>query len=370
MHDKTPYLLFASAAALSLALSQAAMAQTSTTPAAQAPAVVAPPAPAVAAPAPAAPAAAAATPAPVAPAPEAAAPSPAPVAATEAPAGATAAAAHADAAAKRMEERRAEMMAKRKQRYEELRKRAETAGLNLPEAPPWDEAGFTPPEMPEMPEMPAWASPPGMEGMDQEWMARHEQAMQAMRERAKQRASAEGPDQAPWNMETAEEHRAHMEKMRNATPEERAALRDQHWAEMRERAAAKGITMPETPPWKEAEQRREARRAQWESYRKIVDQMSAEQREAAEAMFGQPPMPPWAGHEPAHATHGSRHEPAHALWSGFWRPTGQALPARQPRIWWPRLPRPRPALVRRLSRPNASAHDDAQQRLQPLVASG
>ena len=292
MHDKTPYLLFASAAALSLALSQAALAQT---PAAQAPAVVAPPAPAIAETAPAAPAAPAATPAPVAPAPEAAAPSPAPVAATDAPAGApgaSAAAAHADAAAKRMEERRAEMMAKRKQRYEELRKRAETAGLSLPESPPWDEAGFTPPEMPEMPEMPAWASHPGMEGLDQEWMARHEQAMQAMRERAKQRASAEGPDQAPWNMETAEEHRAHMEKMRNATPEERAALRDQHWAEMRERAAAKGVTLPETPPWKEAEQRREARKAQWESYRKIVDEMSAEQREAAEAMFGQPPMPP------------------------------------------------------------------------------
>ncbi len=296
MHDKTPYLLFASAAALSLALSQAAMAQTSTTPAGQDAAVVAPPAPA----------AAATAPAPVPPAPEAAAPSPAPVAATEAPAGAagapgaSAAAAHADAAAKRMEERRAEMMAKRKQRYEELRKRAETAGLNLPESPPWDEAGFTPPEMPEMPEMPAWASPSGMEGMDQEWMARREQAMQAMRERAKQRASAEGPDQAPWNLETAEERRAQMEKMRNATPEERAALRDQHWAEMRERAATQGITMPETPPWKEAEQRREARKAKWENYRKIVDQMSAEEREAAEAMFGQPPMPPcpcppWAG---------------------------------------------------------------------------
>ena len=117
-------------------------------------------------------------------------------------------------------------------------------------------------------------------------------AMQAMRERAKQRASAEGLDQAPWNMETAEEHRTQMEKMRNATPGERAALRDEHWAEMRERAAAQGITMPETPPWKEAEQRCEARKAQWESYRKIIDQMTEEQRQAAEAIFGQPPMPP------------------------------------------------------------------------------
>jgi len=187
-----------------------------------------------------------------------------------------------------MAERHAEMMAKRKQRYEELRKRAETAGLNLPETPPWEEAGATPPEMPAMPEMPAWPDPSGME---QEWLARHEQMMQAMRERAKQRA-AEGPDQAPWNLMTADEHRAHLEKMRNATPEERAALRDQHWAEMRERAAAKGVTMPETPPWKEAEQRREARKAQWDSYRQTIDQMTEEQREAAEAIFGQPPMPP------------------------------------------------------------------------------
>ena len=319
MLDKIPSLLCVSMAALSLALSQAAQAQTDPAPASQAPAIPAPPAPAVAAPAlavtPAAPAtqsiaapapAAQAAPAlappppapPMAPAPAAPATPEAGVAAKGAPTPAEAAhAAHAEAALQRMEERYNEMMAKRKQRYEDLRKRAEAAGLTLPETPPWEEPGFTPPEKPAMPERPSWAGMSGMEGpadlqaMDKEWQARREQAWQAMRERAAQRG-VEIPDQGPWNLETPEEHRAHMEKMMNATPEERAAQRDQHWAEMRERAAAKGITMPETPPWKEAEQRREAMKAKWENYRKVIDQMSAEQREAAEAIFGQMPQPP------------------------------------------------------------------------------
>ena len=324
MLDKSSYQLFASAAALSLALSQAALAQTQAAPAAQAPAIPPPPAPlvadssaptapqvpaitpvATAAPqAPAAPVeaqapAVPAAPAPAAEAPVAEAPSAAPSPAEKARA---AHAAHAEAAMKRMEERQAEMLAKRKQRYEELRKRAEAAGLTLPETPPWEEAGFTPPEMPAMPEMPAWPDQAGMGGMSgmegmggpqgQDWQARREQAWQAMRERAAQRG-VDMPEQGPWNLLSAEEHRAHLEQMRQATsPEERAALRDQHWVEMRERAAAKGVTLPETPPWKEAEQRREAMKARWESYRQVIDQMSAEEREAAEAIFGQIPQPP------------------------------------------------------------------------------
>ena len=332
MLDKSPYQLFASAAALSLALSQAALAQTEAVPAAQAAAIPPPPAPLVSPPpAPAAPqvpavtpplaAEAPATPAPVeaqAPAAPITAQTPA-VPAAEAPAAPAAApspaekahaahAAHAEAAMKRMEERQAEMLAKRKQRYEELRKRAEAAGLTLPETPPWEEAGFTPPEMPampempSMPEMPAWPDQAGMGGMSgmegrggpqgQDWQARREQAWQAMRDRAAQRG-VDMPEQAPWSLLTPEEHRAHLEQMRQAaTPEERAALRDQHWAEMRERAAAKGTNLPETPPWKEAEQRREAMKARWENYRKLIDQMSAEEREAAEAIFGQMPQPP------------------------------------------------------------------------------
>jgi hypothetical protein len=214
---------------------------------------------------------------------------------------------------KRMEERQAEMMAKRKLRYEELRKRAEAAGLSLPETPPWEEAGMTPPEMPPMPEMPSmpempampsWPGQTGMTGMEGmgpaqtgpsqygDWQALREQAWQARRDRAAQRG-VDMPDKGPWNLLSPEERQAHREEMRNAaTPEERAALRDKHWTQLRERATAQGMTLPETPPWKEAEQRREAMKARWESYRQIIDQMSAEEREAAEAIFGQMPQPP------------------------------------------------------------------------------
>lgn len=335
MLDKTSHALLASAAALSLALSQAALAQTQISPSGQAPAATAPVAPAAPAaqvatmPAPPAQQAILPSPAmPMSPAPMmGAAPTETPVAAAPAapaqtlptppiaptppplPAASTLPdsgfAAQHEAAQKRMEERQAEMMAKRKQRYEELRKRAEAAGLSLPETPPWEEIGFMPPEMPEMPPMPEmpkmpWGDQPpapGMEGMGpgasgQDWRAWPEQAWQSRRERASQRG-ADLPDQAPWNLMTPEERRAQMEQMRAAaTPEERAALRDQHWAQLRERAAAQGMSLPENPPWKEAEKRREAMKAQWEKYRKIFTEMSAEQREAAAALFGQMPQPP------------------------------------------------------------------------------
>jgi hypothetical protein len=79
--------------------------------------------------------------------------------------------------------------------------------------------------------------------------------------------------------------------MRNLTPEQRRAMREAHWQEMRERAVKQGVEFPELPPWKQAEQRRAER---WEQYREIVDEMSEEQREAAEMIFGQGsrPVPP------------------------------------------------------------------------------
>jgi hypothetical protein len=315
MPEKNSLLLFASAATLSLALSQAALAQTEAVPAPTAPAPAAPVAATAPDQAPAVAPAATQEPAAAAPAPVAipAAGAPAAVAAEAIPAAPSAAtdaaAARGEAARQRMEERHAEMMAKRRERYEDLRKRAEAAGLSLPETPPWEEGGMAMPEMPEMPGMPqmpgmpempmmpSWGDQAGMGGMGdpgamgQGWDARRPQRWPAMDDRAAQRGGG-SQDQAPWNLMSAEEHRAHWEKMRNASPEERAALREQHWAEMRERAAAAGMTLPETPPWKEAEQRREARQAQWETYRKIIDQMSTEQREAAAAIFGQPPQPP------------------------------------------------------------------------------
>ena len=86
-----------------------------------------------------------------------------------------------------------------------------------------------------------------------------------------------------------QEREAMREKIRNMTPEERAAMREAHWKKMRERAAERGMELPETPPWKEAEERYKAAKEQFEKYRKIVDEMTAEQQEAARALFGSGP---------------------------------------------------------------------------------
>jgi len=130
-----------------------------------------------------------------------------------------------DAARKRMEKRRAEMMERRMRRYEELRERAAEFGLELPETP-------------------------------------------------------------PWQLKSDEERKTHREKMRAMSPEERRAMRDKHWEKMRDRAREQGIEMPETPPWKQAEQRREAMKAQWESYKEIFNALTQEQKEAIQALFG------------------------------------------------------------------------------------
>jgi len=126
---------------------------------------------------------------------------------------------------------------------------------------------------------------------DEEHDAMREARYRAMRERAAKRG-IELPETPPWKLMSPEERKARWEQMRNLSPEERRAMRDQHWAELRKRAAEKGTELPETPPWRQAEQRREEMQSKWEEYRKIVEQMSDEQREAAEAVFGTPPSPP------------------------------------------------------------------------------
>ncbi|WP_295384807.1 hypothetical protein [uncultured Thiodictyon sp.] len=81
------------------------------------------------------------------------------------------------------------------------------------------------------------------------------------------------------------------------TPEERRAAREAHWKEMRARAAEHGVELPETPPWVASEQRRKAAQERFEQYRKTVEALTPEQREAAQALFGpggrrsMPPMP-------------------------------------------------------------------------------
>lgn len=176
-------------------------------------------------------------------------PAPAPAAAP------TAAPAPGEAARAKAEERRAAMMAEREKRYEELRARAAEIGLALPDTPPWESA-----DRPAMPEPPAMPERRGMSPEDIEAMRQQRQAMR--------------------------------EQMRSMTPEERRAMRDAHWQQMRADAAERGIEMPETPPWVEAEKRRKEIEEQFEKYRQTVDAMTEEQIEAARALFGSaPPMP-------------------------------------------------------------------------------
>ena len=197
-------LTLTSAAALSLALGQAtAQTEGAAPPAAAAPTATAP----------AAPAAAAET---------------APAAAT--PAAAPAAPSGADAMREKMEKRHAEAMAERNKRYAELRKHAAEVGLELPETPPWEQAG-----MPAMPE----GMPAGM-----------------------------------------------MTRPAQMTDEDRKAMREQRWEAMRARAAERGMELPETPPWEAAEQRRKEMQERFEQYRATIDAMSEEQKEAVKAIFG------------------------------------------------------------------------------------
>ncbi len=172
----------------------------------------------------------------------------------------------------RMEKRHAEMMKERGLRYDELRARAAEVGLELPETPPWEQAGMQPPEMPAPPEMPMPAdmphppemfapmgmptrpdmmAPEGSEGRaatrggktPEERDAMREQRYQAMRERAEQRGM-DMPEMPPWMLMSQEEREAHWEKMRNMTPEQRQAEREQHWQEMRARAQSPGNRVP------------------------------------------------------------------------------------------------------------------------------
>lgn len=176
--------------------------------------------------------------------------------ATPAAPAAAATAAPAAAPAPAVDTRRAEMDAQRAKHYADLRVRAKEVGIDLPETPPWE----TP-----MGQMPA---PPAM-------------------------GDYSGPSAAEWEAMRAERE-ALREKIRSMTPEERAALRESHWKKMRERAAERGVELPETPPWKAAEERYKAAKEQFERYRKIVDAMTDEQREAARAVFGGAPRS-WGG---------------------------------------------------------------------------
>jgi pyruvate/2-oxoglutarate dehydrogenase complex dihydrolipoamide acyltransferase (E2) component len=116
----------------------------------------------------------------------------------------------------------------REKRYEELKKRAEEAGVMLPDSPPWK---------------------------DREAMMARSPEMQKRME--------------------------HMKKMQAMTPEERDAYRMERYEEMRERAAEIGMELPENPPWKD---RQTMMDEEWAKQREIINNMTDEERAACHAM--------------------------------------------------------------------------------------
>lgn len=164
-------------------------------------------------------------------------------------------------------------------RYEDLRTRAADAGMNFPDAAPWDRDqewlsyGEMRNQMRErgiqLPEQPAW---PGRVGMSDE-----------------DRQAARGAMQ-----ERIDKMREMQRKMAAMSAEEREAFREQQYRETRERAASRGVELPETPPWKQQpaagpapglpEPSARPAEAEWDEYRKIIDGMSPEERMACMAM--------------------------------------------------------------------------------------
>lgn len=123
-----------------------------------------------------------------------------------------------------MEERQKE----REKRYEELKKRAEDAGVMLPESPPW---------------------------RDREAMIQAHPEMQKRME--------------------------HMQKMQAMTAEERDAYRKERYQEIQERSKEIGLEMPETPPW---ERRQTEMQEEWLKHQEVIKGMSDEERAACHAM--------------------------------------------------------------------------------------
>ena len=118
---------------------------------------------------------------------------------------------------------------RRNQHYEDLKKRAETLGVILPEKPPWEASGAMDSLRPSM----------------EERMQRHEQMM-------------------------------------SMSPDEIAAMRKQHYEEMRDRAKADGVDLPELPPWERHQQMMDD---EWTKQQAVIDGMTDEERAACHAML-------------------------------------------------------------------------------------
>jgi hypothetical protein len=118
-------------------------------------------------------------------------------------------------------------MRERDARYEDLKARAREVGVMLPKDPPWRSSGM---------------------GMM--------------------------PDLA--------ERRQRHQAMMSMSPEERMAVREEHYKEMQARAKERGFDMPDTPPW---EARQSAMDEKWAKHQAVLEGMTDEERAACHAML-------------------------------------------------------------------------------------
>lgn len=128
--------------------------------------------------------------------------------------------------------------------------------------------------------------PSPMDDMEARWESRNEHY-----EDLKKRAEAMGvilPEKPPWSSSamgmmrpSMEERMQQHERMMSMTPQEMEAARAEHYQEMRERAKEAGVDLPETPPW---EQRQSMMKDEWARQQAVIDGMTDEQRAACQAM--------------------------------------------------------------------------------------
>jgi hypothetical protein len=125
------------------------------------------------------------------------------------------------------------------------------------------------------------------DSMREHWKAREEQ-YQALKKRAEE-AGVMLPESPPWRSEmgqmmspSMQERMAHRKEMMSMSREERDAYRQQRYQEMRARADEMGIEMPETSPW---QARQQAMEDAWAKHQEVIQGMSDEERAACHAML-------------------------------------------------------------------------------------
>jgi hypothetical protein len=134
---------------------------------------------------------------------------------------------------------------------------------------------------------PPAAHAPSLADRDARWQRRNQHY-----EDLKKRAEALGvilPEKPPWETPRAlqtlrpsmEERMKQREKMMSMSPEEVTAMRKQHYEEMRERAKASGVDLPASPPW---EREQKTMDDEWTKRQQVIQGMTDEQRAACQAM--------------------------------------------------------------------------------------